>query len=305
MATDKKVKLEAKKPDQAAASSTVQPLANRFQRLSAAVTRHAFAFLTANELAQGAFQVCKAFRSAREDAKLYSIVEVTRRDTPEATVIELIQRANGHLQQLSLDGVGSITSATLTALAANASPARFRALSIKRCGRIADQFSNNTISEALSGFLREWTAARHGTIERGQQMVPLAISCAFDEAPVLGAGERRCAQRDSITLDGWADDGHGGVAFLCESCDKPTRPDCLIRCDGCWSCSCNDCVLSCSFCYRMLCDCTKIFTCKCFMCLSHHGKIVCKRCWKRNQHAPILVRSKTAQRRKKAQNAAA
>ena len=57
---------------------------------------------------------------------------MTRRDTPEATVIELIQRANGNLQQLSLAGVGSVTAATLTALAANASPARFRALSIER-----------------------------------------------------------------------------------------------------------------------------------------------------------------------------
>ena len=79
MASEKKIKLEATKADQADACWTgIRTLTNVncFQRLSASVTRHAFFFLTVNELVRSAFQICKAFRSAR--AKIRSCTRVSK-----------------------------------------------------------------------------------------------------------------------------------------------------------------------------------------------------------------------------------
>ena len=240
MTSEKKVKLEAKKADQAAATSTAHPLANRFQRLSAAVTRHAFSFLTANELARGAFQVCKAFRSA------YSIVEVTRRDTPEATVIELIQRAKDNLQQLLLEDVQSITAATLTALLTNVSPARFRSLSIKGCSNITNRRS---VSSDVLHFISAWSSARKAMVESGQQVVPLDVACGYEGYldTRLGADDLALLQRDNITLDGFAEE-EGGLLFHCACGHYATSCDYMAHCKNCLRCMCRSCLVECDCC---------------------------------------------------------
>ena len=126
MASEKKRRQTAKAPAAKSSAALVH-------RLSASVTHYIFSFLRARELARGAFRVCKRWSAASDNGSLFAILELSHEDTSDATIVKLIQRAKGFLQRLWI-GVPDVTpEAVLQALAANASPARFRSLTFSDC----------------------------------------------------------------------------------------------------------------------------------------------------------------------------
>ena len=247
MATKKRAKVQESRAA-VATSLTALPLP---------VMHHIFSFLSANVLAQGVFRVCRAFYQAREQAKLYSELEFRRRGTEEAAVIALIQRAKGFLQRLSIDGL-DFTDATLNALAQNASPSRFRSLSMRASKNPA--FGEvSAVAPHLLAFLRSWSAARSAAAARGESPMQLAIRARFAaEEGVEYAEERSLLQRGCIELDGYAGGRCGDckrdtLVFEC-SCGRLVCGSCSASCDECHEHRCSRrCSAECCDCSREMC----------------------------------------------------
>ena len=297
MASKKKVKL--------AAGRAAAAVASNLQCLSASVTHHLFSFLTTGELAQAVFRVCRSFRALSADGRHFSVLSI--RGATQATVIALIERAKGNLQELSLLGCEGVTDATLTALAANASPARFRLLDIRRSTPLG------FTGAELRAFLASWTSARNALVARGAEVVPLTITCGIRRIVQIDALDTAAMRsqlvRERITLDGFAaaesgeqcsecdkrlcllatiaghgdrvDDSvacykcakschlcEGACVIACETCGERSCGDCMRECDKCLEWRCSECFSTCEFCDWKVC-CTE----DCALC----GKTTCGR----------------------------